>query len=103
MSHADPILIAGCLQCIVATTFDDYRKHTEKDSALARRFTIVKVPEPTVGETVLMLQCLRSVMRSVKRLGTPTTLGSSCSAVSPLHKVLPSSVNKKCELHLSCS
>ncbi|KAG6547437.1 hypothetical protein Mapa_010885 [Marchantia paleacea] len=54
-----PALARGQLQCIVATTFDDYRKHMEKDSALARRFTLVKVPEPTVDETILMLKSLR--------------------------------------------
>ncbi|KAI8533940.1 hypothetical protein RHMOL_Rhmol10G0049800 [Rhododendron molle] len=45
--------------CIGATTLDEYRKHIEKDPALERRFQPVKVPEPTVDETIEILKGLR--------------------------------------------
>ncbi|KAF3774016.1 ATP-dependent Clp protease ATP-binding subunit ClpA-like protein [Nymphaea thermarum] len=54
-----PALARGELQCIGATTLDEYRKHIEKDPALERRFQPVKVPEPTVDETILILRGLR--------------------------------------------
>ncbi|KAI4326096.1 hypothetical protein MLD38_031443 [Melastoma candidum] len=54
-----PALARGELQCIGATTLDEYRKHIEKDPALERRFQPVKVPEPTVDETVQILKGLR--------------------------------------------
>ena len=47
------------LQCIGATTLDEYRKHVEKDPALERRFQPVKVPEPSVDETIQILKGLR--------------------------------------------
>jgi ATP-dependent Clp protease ATP-binding subunit ClpC len=51
---------ARCLlQCIGATTLDEYRKHIEKDPALERRFQPVQVPEPTVDETIQILKGLR--------------------------------------------
>ncbi|XP_052136439.1 chaperone protein ClpC3, chloroplastic [Oryza glaberrima] len=54
-----PALARGELQCIGATTIDEYRKHIEKDPALERRFQPVKVPEPTVDETIGILKGLR--------------------------------------------
>ncbi|KAH7405502.1 hypothetical protein KP509_15G073100 [Ceratopteris richardii] len=54
-----PALARGELQCIGATTLDEYRKHIEKDPALERRFQPVQVPEPTVDETIQILQGLR--------------------------------------------
>ncbi|GMH26129.1 hypothetical protein Nepgr_027972 [Nepenthes gracilis] len=54
-----PALARGELQCIGATTLDEYRKHIEKDAALERRFQPVKVPEPTVDETIQILKGLR--------------------------------------------
>jgi len=54
-----PALARGELQCIGATTLDEYRKHIEKDPALERRFQPVKVPEPTVDETIEILKGLR--------------------------------------------
>ncbi|URE37808.1 ATP-dependent Clp protease ATP-binding subunit clpA [Musa troglodytarum] len=54
-----PALARGELQCIGATTLDEYRKHIEKDPALERRFQPVKVPEPTVDETIDILRGLR--------------------------------------------
>jgi len=54
-----PALARGELQCIGATTLDEYRRYIEKDSALERRFAPVFVDEPTVEETIEMLRGLR--------------------------------------------
>ncbi|MFQ5610794.1 MAG: ATP-dependent Clp protease ATP-binding subunit [Anaerolineae bacterium] len=54
-----PALARGELQCIGATTLDEYRQYIEKDSALERRFSPVFVEEPTVEETIQMLDGLR--------------------------------------------
>jgi ATP-dependent Clp protease ATP-binding subunit ClpC len=54
-----PALARGELQCIGATTLDEYRKHVEKDSALERRFQPVMVDEPSIPETVQILQGLK--------------------------------------------
>ncbi|MHB0977555.1 MAG: ATP-dependent Clp protease ATP-binding subunit [Candidatus Aquicultorales bacterium] len=54
-----PALARGELQTIGATTLDEYRKHVEKDAALERRFQPVQVGEPTVQETVEILEGLR--------------------------------------------
>jgi ATP-dependent Clp protease ATP-binding subunit ClpC len=54
-----PALARGELQCIGATTLNEFRKHIEKDSALERRFQPVMVGEPTVEETVEILRGLR--------------------------------------------
>lgn len=54
-----PALARGELQCIGATTFDEYRKYIEKDGALARRFQIVTVDVPSVDDTVDILTGLR--------------------------------------------
>ena len=54
-----PALAKGEMQCIGATTLDEYRKYIEKDSALERRFQPVYLEEPTVEETVEILKVLR--------------------------------------------
>lgn len=54
-----PALSRGELQCIGATTLDEYRKYIEKDSALERRFQPIMVAEPSVDETVEILKGLR--------------------------------------------
>ncbi len=54
-----PALARGELQCIGATTLDEYRKHIERDAALARRFQPVMVGEPSVEETIEILFGLR--------------------------------------------
>ncbi len=54
-----PALSRGELQCIGATTLNEYRKYIEKDSALERRFQSVKVEAPSVTDTVLILKGLR--------------------------------------------
>ena len=55
-----PALARGELQCIGATTIEEYRKHIEKDQALERRFQPVNVPEPSVDETIQILRGLRN-------------------------------------------
>ena len=54
-----PSLARGELQCIGATTLDEYRKYIEKDAALERRFQPIQVDEPTVDETILIIKGLR--------------------------------------------
>jgi ATP-dependent Clp protease ATP-binding subunit ClpB len=54
-----PALARGELHCVGATTLDEYRKHVEKDAALARRFQSVFVSEPTVEDTVSILRGLK--------------------------------------------
>ena len=54
-----PALARGELQAIGATTLDEYRKHVEKDAALERRFQPIMVDEPTVEETIKILEGLR--------------------------------------------
>ncbi len=54
-----PALARGELHCVGATTLDEYRKHIEKDAALARRFQSVFVPEPTVEDTISILRGLK--------------------------------------------
>jgi len=54
-----PALARGELHCIGATTLDEFRKHVEKDAALARRFQPVFVGEPTVSDTISILRGLK--------------------------------------------
>ncbi len=54
-----PALASGRLRCIGATTFQEYRGHMERDSALARRFQRIEVNEPTVPETIAILRGLQ--------------------------------------------
>jgi len=54
-----PALARGELQCVGATTLDEYHKHIEKDAALERRFAPVYVDEPSIEDTIQMLQGLR--------------------------------------------
>jgi len=54
-----PALARGELHCVGATTLDEYKKHVEKDAALARRFQPVYVDEPTVEDTVSILRGLK--------------------------------------------
>ena len=54
-----PALARGELHCVGATTLDEYRKHVEKDAALARRFQPVMVQEPTVEDTISILRGLK--------------------------------------------
>ena len=54
-----PALARGELHCIGATTLDEYRKHVEKDAALARRFQPLTVEEPTVEDTISILRGIK--------------------------------------------
>ena len=56
-----PALSRGELQCIGATTLDEYRKHIESDAALERRFQPIIVDEPTVEETIEILKGIRNM------------------------------------------
>jgi ATP-dependent Clp protease ATP-binding subunit ClpC len=55
-----PSLARGELQCVGATTLDDYRKHIEKDSALERRLQPIMVNEPSLEDTILILKGVKS-------------------------------------------
>src|SRR3990170_2416511 len=63
-----PSLARGELQCIGATTLDDYRKHVERDAALERRFQPVLVEEPSVEETLEILRGIRERYEEHHRL-----------------------------------
>ncbi len=63
-----PALARGELQCIGATTLDEYRQYIEKDAALERRFQPVMVEEPTVEDTIEILRGLRSRYESHHQL-----------------------------------
>jgi len=63
-----PSLARGELQCIGATTADEYRKHVEKDAALERRFQPILVEEPSIEETIEILQGIKSRYEDHHRL-----------------------------------
>ena len=63
-----PALARGELQCIGATTLDEYRKHIERDAALERRFQPVTVGEPSIDETIEILRGLRERYEQHHRL-----------------------------------
>jgi len=63
-----PALARGELQCIGATTLDEYRKYIERDAALERRFQTVSVREPTVEETIEILHGIRERYEQHHRL-----------------------------------
>lgn len=63
-----PALARGELRCIGATTLDEYRQYFEQDAALERRFQPVMIDEPSIEETILILQGLRSRYEQHHRL-----------------------------------
>ena len=63
-----PALARGELQCIGATTLDEYRKYVERDQALERRFQTIMVNEPTVKETIQILRGLRDKYEAFHRV-----------------------------------
>ena len=80
-----PALARGELQCIGATTLDEYRKYIEKDAALERRFAPVYVEEPTVEETIEMLQGLRDRYEAHHKVRfSDEALAGGRPAVAPL-------------------
>ena len=62
-----PALANGKLRCIGTTTHKEYRSYIEKDRALARRFQPIEVEEPSIEETVKVLEGLRAALRGVPR------------------------------------
>ena len=81
-----PALARGELHCIGATTLDEYRKHVEKDAALARRFQPVFVIEPTVEDTISILRGLKEkyeVHHGVRI--TDAAIVAAAHAFQPLH------------------
>ncbi len=66
-----PALSRGDMRCIGATTIDEYRKHIEPDGALARRFQIVWIDEPTPAETLEILRGLRPKMQEHHAITIP--------------------------------
>lgn len=63
-----PALARGEIQCIGATTFDEYKKHIEKDAALVRRFQKIILKEPTKSETILILNNLKEVYQNFHKV-----------------------------------
>jgi ATP-dependent Clp protease ATP-binding subunit ClpC len=79
-SMIKPELARGELQCIGATTFDEYRKHIESDPALERRFQPVMVAEPTIDEAAAILRGLRP--RYAEHHGVTITEGAIDAAAA---------------------
>jgi ATP-dependent Clp protease ATP-binding subunit ClpC len=79
-SMIKPELARGELQCIGATTFDEYRKHIESDPALERRFQPVTVAEPTIDEAAAILRGLRP--RYAEHHGVTITEGAIDAAAA---------------------
>ncbi len=63
-----PALARGEIQCIGATTFDEFKKHIEKDAALVRRFQKIILKEPTMSETIEILTNLKSSYESFHKV-----------------------------------
>ena len=73
-----PALASGEIRCMGSTTHTDYKKSIEKDSALSRRFSTVDLPEPTIEETVKILEGLKSKYESFHQTTfTPEALRSA--------------------------
>src|SRR6476620_7773962 len=81
-----PALARGELHCIGATTLDEYRKHVEKDAALARRFQPIFVNEPTVEDTVSILRGLKD--KYEQHHGVRITDGAIVSAATLSHRYI---------------
>src|SRR5712671_4525366 len=81
-----PALARGDLHCIGATTLDEYKKHVEKDAALARRFQPVFVSEPTVEDTISILRGLKD--KYEQHHGVRITDGAIVSAATLSHRYI---------------
>ncbi len=77
-----PALSRGELQVIGATTFNEYRKHIEKDSALERRFQPVTVNEPTIEETVELLEGIKGYYEEHHKVKISSELTRMCAVLS---------------------
>ncbi len=80
-----PALARGELHCIGATTLDEYRKHVEKDAALARRFQPVFIAEPTVEDTISILRGLKEKYELHHGVRITDRARHGGDAVEPLH------------------
>ena len=82
-----PMLARGELQCVGATTLDEYRQHIEKDAALERRFQPILVGEPTVEETVAILMGLRDKYEAHHKVTiTDAAIREAALPERPLHQ-----------------
>jgi ATP-dependent Clp protease ATP-binding subunit ClpB len=81
-----PALARGELHCIGATTLDEYKKHVEKDAALARRFQPVFVDEPSVEDTISILRGLKD--KYEQHHGVRITDGALVSAATLSHRYI---------------
>ncbi len=77
-----PALSRGELQVIGATTFNEYRKHIEKDSALERRFQPVTVNEPTIAETIELLEGIKEYYENHHKVKISSELTRMCAVLS---------------------
>ncbi|MCL1824017.1 MAG: ATP-dependent Clp protease ATP-binding subunit [Oscillospiraceae bacterium] len=77
-----PALSRGDMQVIGATTFGEYRKHIEKDSALERRFQPVTINEPTIEETVELLKGIRKYYEEHHKIHATDEIIQSCAVLS---------------------
>ena len=81
-----PALARGELHCVGATTLDEYRKHVEKDAALARRFQPVFTDEPSVEDTISILRGIKEKVRAAPRCADfGQCLGGGGDAFKPVH------------------
>ncbi len=82
-----PALSRGEIQCVGATTFDEYRKYIEKDAALARRFQPITVEQPSKADAVKILAGLREKYEEHHRVRiTDEALGAGRRDVRSLHQ-----------------
>ncbi len=77
-----PALSRGEIQVIGATTFGEYRKHIEKDSALERRFQPVKVEEPTIAQTIEVLKGIREYYQLHHKVAISDEIINACATLS---------------------
>src|SRR5437588_1641206 len=93
-----PSLARGELQCIGATTLDEYRKYIEKDAALERRFQPVMVEEPTVDEAIAILFGIRSRSEEHHRVKISDEAVHAAVDISVRYVAAPASPNKAIDL-----
>ncbi|MGI5893376.1 MAG: ATP-dependent Clp protease ATP-binding subunit [Candidatus Merdivicinus sp.] len=77
-----PALSRGEIQVIGATTYGEYRKYIEKDSALERRFQPVKVEEPTIAQTIEVLKGIREYYQNHHKVQIPDEILEACAHLS---------------------
>ncbi|MDY7544839.1 type VI secretion system ATPase TssH [Glaciimonas sp. CA11.2] len=84
-----PSLARGILRTIGATTWSEYKRHIEKDPALARRFQVVQIPEPAIASAITMLRGLVSTLE--KHHGVWILDEAILAAVNLSHRYIPAS------------